>query len=86
MVLAMKTDVGHSWNLKNTKTERKYEQVQNETKNKTMTRRSIHSKTNYAQELTLDLCIKIIDDQAKTHKRVYHKTWTNVFIRVNCHQ
>lgn len=37
---------------------------------------------NYGQRviLTLYLCIKIIDDQAKTHKRVYHKTWTNVFI------
>lgn len=51
MVLAVKFDVGHSWNLKNTKTKRKYEQVQKETKNKTMTRRSIHPKTNYAQRV-----------------------------------
>lgn len=80
MVLAVKFDVGHSWNLKNTKTKWKYEQVQKETKNKTMTRRSIHPKTNYAQRVNSLLVHKNYRWPGKTHKHVYHKTWTNVFI------
>lgn len=50
MVLSVKTDVGNSCNLKNT--EKKYEQVQKDIKNKRMmTKRSIHPRTNYPQRV-----------------------------------